>query len=262
MPNITKKDMTDEEFEKHMHDGHRNRLLNTVHHAGLADLSPVQVLEFVLFYIFPRGDVNPLAHRLLNRFDNLSCIMEAPVTDLMKVKGMGETSARKLHALLSVFEAYTIDKVNDRISLERMGEFIDSMETLLRFKNEEVIYIFGVAPSGMICHGRCFARGNAETVGLDVSEINNYIYTFKVTGLIFAHNHPNGSCKPSRHDLQTFERLKNYLAYAGVVLHDSIIIGRDGVYSCARNAIRSVFATEVPYVESDRQKSLKEKPEK
>jgi len=44
-----------------MHDGHRGRLLQTVNKAGLQDLSDIQKLEFILFYIIPRGDVNPLA---------------------------------------------------------------------------------------------------------------------------------------------------------------------------------------------------------
>ena len=54
--------------EAHMHAGHRNRLLNTIYAVGIENVSDVQAMEFILFYIFPRGDVNPLAHRLLYEF--------------------------------------------------------------------------------------------------------------------------------------------------------------------------------------------------
>ena len=61
--------------EKTMHDGHRKRLTATVHKVGLDGLSDVQALEYILFYIFPRGDVNPLAHRLLSRFNNVPTVL-------------------------------------------------------------------------------------------------------------------------------------------------------------------------------------------
>ena len=40
--------------------GHRERLIETVFSGGIENLSNVQALEFILFYVFPRGDVNPL----------------------------------------------------------------------------------------------------------------------------------------------------------------------------------------------------------
>ena len=48
-----------------LHEGHRARLLDLALNAGVDNMSDIQVVEFFLTYIFPRGDVNPLAHRLL-----------------------------------------------------------------------------------------------------------------------------------------------------------------------------------------------------
>ena len=39
-----------------IHEGHRKRLIETVSKVGLDNLSDIQALEFILFYIFPRGD--------------------------------------------------------------------------------------------------------------------------------------------------------------------------------------------------------------
>ena len=68
--------------DKSVHSGHRERLLETVHNVGLYGLSKIQVMEFVLCYIFPRGDVNPLAHRLLDKFKNISTVFDASIDDL------------------------------------------------------------------------------------------------------------------------------------------------------------------------------------
>ena len=89
------KEVTKVNNEKCVHDGHRKRLLDTVNAVGLIGLSDIQALEFILFFIIPRGDVNPLAHRLLDRFKNVPTVLDASVEDLMEVKGVGETAAKR-----------------------------------------------------------------------------------------------------------------------------------------------------------------------
>lgn len=71
--------------EKISHEGHRERLLNLVYNVGLENVSEVQAVEYFLTYVFPRGDVNPLAHTLLNRFGNFANIVDADYNELIKL---------------------------------------------------------------------------------------------------------------------------------------------------------------------------------
>ena len=256
-----KKDTMDEEFEKHMHDGHRARVLKTVNAIGLDHLSDIQVVEYILFFIFPRGDVNPLAHRLLQRFGNIHSILDASIEDLTKVKGMGDSSAKKLSSLIRIFEVYTLDKLNNSLSIVNTGTYYDYAETLLRFEDEEICYIFGVSPDGTICHSRVFNRGSIEQVSIDVRDINTYINTFKVKGLIFAHNHPKGDCSPSRQDRETFKKLNTYLGYSGVMLYDSIVVGKNGIYSCRQDCKIREFNQSITELNIDWQGNPEEMPE-
>ena len=73
-----------------MGEGHRKRLKQKYIDNGIHGLSDVEVLELILFYAVPRKDTNPLAKRLLNRFENLWNIVEAPVSELEKVEGLGD----------------------------------------------------------------------------------------------------------------------------------------------------------------------------
>ena len=96
--------------EKNIHAGHRSRLLQTVVTAGLENISSVQAMEFILTYIFPRGDVNPIAHRLLDKFGSIGGVLDANVTDLMTINGIGERAAQMLSQLTEVFFLYTTCK--------------------------------------------------------------------------------------------------------------------------------------------------------
>ena len=252
---------TNEHFEKHMHDGHRARLLESADDDGIYHFSTVQVLEFILCYIIPRGDVNPIAHRLLEKFRNLSSVMEASIGELVKVKGMGETSAKKLRAFLNVFDIYNVDKINNCASIENFSAFLEGIEMLLRSKNEEHCYIFGVTASGNISHGRLFSRGNASIVNFDLAEITNYVSKYKVKSLIFVHNHPDGSCIPSQIDRDTNNRLNEFLHLCGASLYDSIIVGKDGIYSAMADSVRTTFEKKV-YLAENLAHSHKEKLEK
>ena len=76
-----------------MHAGHRQRLKNRFIEDGLEHFDEHQVLELMLFYCIPRQDTNPIAHALMEHFGSLSQVMTAPIAELQKVSGMGESAA-------------------------------------------------------------------------------------------------------------------------------------------------------------------------
>ena len=76
-----------------LHRGHRARLKEEFLVRDLEGWSDHKVLELLLCYAIPQGDVNPLAHRLVERFGDLAGILDAPMKALQEVPGMGEHSA-------------------------------------------------------------------------------------------------------------------------------------------------------------------------
>ena len=230
--------------KKNIHDGHRVRLINTVNNVGLDGLSDIQALEYILFFIFPRGDVNPLAHRLLDRFGCLPYILEASVEDLMEVKGMGETSAMKLHSLLEIYNYY-LNKKMEKINIpSSIAGFSAYLESLLRWKTQEEVYIFGLNPKGEITQGRKFSKGTGSMVVLDMTKVALYLSSHKVSSAFVVHNHPQGKAAPSHDDLVTYERLKGVFLMAGCRLLDSFIVGDDGVFSMENSKIVRKFSEE------------------
>ena len=64
--------------EGNLHAGHRNRVKEEFRERGLTAFPEHRVLELLLFYAIPQGDVNPLAHALVERFGSLSGVFNAP----------------------------------------------------------------------------------------------------------------------------------------------------------------------------------------
>ena len=89
-----------------IHEGHRQRLKQRFLEEGLDKFTDIQVLELLLFYCIPRKDTNPIAHALLAHFGSLSQVLEAPVEELRKVEGVGESAALFLHLTTEVSRFY------------------------------------------------------------------------------------------------------------------------------------------------------------
>ncbi len=233
----------DKTNEKCIHDGHRKRLINTINKAGLDGLSDIQVVESLLFFVFPRGDVNPLAHRLLDRFGNFHTILDASVEDLMAVKGMGLTSAQKLHSLMGYYDYYLQEKLSTD-GITTIGEFFDFLEVFTRHKNDEGLYIFGVNVMGKIMDSRCLATGSCNWVSIEMGDVALYVSTSKLPAVFLVHNHPQGFCHPSEQDTESFDRLRWLFKFSGCKLIDLIIVGKDGMYSMDKSACLRVFSQE------------------
>lgn len=238
------------ENEKCIHDGHRQRLVDLVWNVGLDNVSLIQAMEFILFYIFPRGDVNPLAHRLLDRFGDIPTVLEASIEDLQEVKGMGETSAKKLRNILDILFFYTEEKLNGKNTLKTIGDFYDYIEQLLRYQDHEELFMFGVTPMGEITKGRRFGKGTNLSVGFNIRDVILYLSTHKVNNVILVHNHPNGSCVASKQDVETYEKLKSVFAFTGGCLVDMTIVGIDGIYSLESKRKLRLFNVGLEYEQS------------
>lgn len=76
-----------------VHKNHRKRLRERYEREGADSFEPHELLELFLFDAIPRVNTNPIAHRLLNRFNSLDGVLRASAKELMEVKGIGERAA-------------------------------------------------------------------------------------------------------------------------------------------------------------------------
>lgn len=213
------------------HDGHRERLTNLVYDAGLDNVSKVQAIEMFLTYIFPRGDVNPLAHKLLEKYDTFGDIIDADINDLMMLKGLNERSSKKIAIFKDLVFYYASSKMNQQVNLKNEGEFIDLCEQLLRFKNTENLYIFAFAHNMKLIQKRCYDLKQIRQVGINPLELYSFISSTHPAYLLIAHNHPNGTAMSSPDDQDAYVFIEELIKNLEVKLLDSLVVGNDGIYS-------------------------------
>ncbi len=71
---------------------HRQRLRERFLKSGFAGFAEHEIVELLLTLCIPRKDIKERAKALLDCFGSVRAILDAPVSDLQQVKGIGEVA--------------------------------------------------------------------------------------------------------------------------------------------------------------------------
>lgn len=218
-----------------IHDGHRERMRQRFiendrnGQNGLKGFADHEALELLLYYVISRGDVNPLAHALMECFGSLSGVFNAPMGLLTQVEGVGERTAMLLRLVSQIAQKARLADLERELALntrEVVGEYL--LELFSRERNEAV-YEICLDGKGKMLACRRLGEGSASAVNLDIRQIVQNAITFCASSVILAHNHPSGVALPSEADHAATLRAKAALESVDVRLEDHIVVA-DGEF--------------------------------
>ena len=207
-----------------IHDGHRGRMRRRFLENGLDSFADHEILELLLFYAIPQGDVNPLAHDLMDRFGSLSAVFSAPVEMLTSVKGVKERTAALLTLVPEAARRARLAEMKGELILntrENVGDYL--LELFSRERNEAV-YELCLDAKGKLLACRRLGEGSVSAVALDIRKVVENAILYSATSVILAHNHPSGIALPSDDDEAATARVGAALAAINVRLEDHIIV--------------------------------------
>ena len=202
-----------------IHDGHREKMRQRFMTGGLDAFADHEILELLLYYAIPRRDTNPIAHALMERYGSLPAVLSAPMEDLKRTEGIGESAAVLLHLVPQVCRRARLAQVGeDQVlnSSERAGAYL-----LECFDGEsrEVIYQLCLDRKGKLLACKRLLVENAILTG--------------ASAVILAHNHPSGVALPSDGDYTATMRVRAALNAIGIELADHIIVADGDFVSMA-----------------------------
>lgn len=207
-----------------VHDGHRDRMRRRFLANDLSSFAEHEALELLLYYAIPRGDVNPLAHTLMDRFGSLSGVLSAPAELLTQVEGVGERTAMLLRLVPQIAQKARLADLEREMVLntrEKVGAYL--LELFSQERNEAV-YQVCLDGKGKLLACRRLGEGSASAVNLDIRKIVQNAITFCASSVILAHNHPSGVALPSEADQAATLRVKAALESVDVRLEDHIVV--------------------------------------
>ena len=180
-----------------MHDGHRARMRERFRKEGLDGFAPHEVLELLLFYGRARGDVNPLAHTLIDAFGSLRGVLEARPEQLMRVDGVGEETATLLSLMLPVFRRYSASLCAERRRIVNRSDAQAYCGALLAGWRTEHFYVICLNADMQLLGQRRISEGSLTEVNAYPRLVAEAVLNYNAHSVIFCHNHPGGTPLPS-----------------------------------------------------------------
>ncbi len=221
----------------HDHGGHRQRMKERFIEQGLEGFAPHEALELLLFYAIPQKDVNPLAHTLIDRFGSFSNVLEAPVSELSTIPGIGPSTAAFITLIPHLARYYARSKAKPKqvlTNVQAAGEFCVS---LFHGRANETFILIGLDIGARVIAEIVIASGTIDESTVYPRRVAQAVLNAHAHSVILTHNHPGGTLAPSPDDIETTRQIAVLLSSFDVNVLDHIIVADDHYYSFNQNGL-------------------------
>lgn len=220
---------------KHPHEGHRERMYQRFLREGLDSFEEHQALELLLFFAKPRCDTNELAHALIQRFGSLHQVLDAPLEDLMQVKGVGRSCAVLCKLIPQMGRYYYTSRNRDFVQINSGADAVTYFLPRFYGMTAECFMVAFLDDKHKVLRCTTMAEGVINAVAVSSSKIAAEAISAGATNVILAHNHPGGIALPSAKDRWMTNQIAQALAVLNITVSDHVIICEDDGISFAES---------------------------
>lgn len=218
-----------------MHEGHRERMRERFRAEGLDGFAEHEALEMLLFYGHARGNVNPLAHELIDAFGSLKGVLEARPEQLTQVKGVGETTATLISMIVPLFRQYQACVRKEQPCILSKNDAKNYCVSLLAGWRTERFYVICLNAGRRVLGHRLISVGNLTEVSAYPRQVVETALNYNARFVIICHNHPGGTLQPSPDDVEATLQIQRLLKELEIEVIDHIIVSGDAAYSMVQH---------------------------
>ncbi len=223
---------TDQHYKEH-----RRRLKDRFLEQGLDNFSDYEALELMLTYAISQKDVKPLAKDLLKRFGSFQRVLEAPVSELTHVHGIGRHAAILINFSRECSAYYLRHAVEKRDLISSPRDLVSYCRSAMAHLSDEQFRVVYLNAKNQIIKDEVLQEGTVDQTAVYPRKIIEKALQHKAVALILVHNHPSGNPEPSAQDRQLTGSIISAAATMDIRVHDHIIIGRSGYRSFREEGI-------------------------
>ncbi|MGG7467628.1 RadC family protein [Chryseobacterium arthrosphaerae] len=199
---------------------------------GKGSLSDSELLAIIMGSGNRGESAVELARKILISVDNswhqLSLLS---VKDLMKFKGIGEAKAISITSALEIGRRKSGQEIPEKPIIGNSNDAYLLLKNQLSDLRTEEFWAIFLNNSNKVIHLSQLTQGGISQSVVDVRVLFKTALDHFSTGVIIAHNHPSGSLKPSREDLNITQKIKEAGNTLSIQLLDHLIITQDSYFS-------------------------------
>lgn len=172
-----------------------------------------------------------LAKRLLNKYKSLREIDMAPISELIKIKGIGLAKATQIKASLEIGKRLMKENSFEKKKFKKPEDIVDFVSEYfgpyLRDAKKEFFNVIFLDIKNKVIDTIELSKGSINASVVDTKEIVKEATLRSASSIVLVHNHPSGETEPSSDDINITKKIKEACNFLGIKVLDHIIIGKN-----------------------------------
>jgi DNA repair protein RadC len=165
--------------------------------------------------------------------NNLNELGKLPVKKIMKIRGVGMAKAITIAAALELGRRRQAIMALHKPVVKSSRDIATYLQTMLRDYPYEVFAVVFLNRANGIIHFEIISEGGITGTVADPRVILKKALQEDAISIILCHNHPSGSLRPSRNDIDLTIKIREAARYLDISVVDHIIVSQDGYVSFA-----------------------------
>ncbi len=190
-----------------------------------------ELLERLLIGTVPGSSERLLARRMLREFGDLGAVVAASESRIQRFPGANKLVATRLKVVEDLVRHLARARIRNRSILSSWDALIEYCRVSMAHRGIEQLRVFFLDKKNVLIADEVQWEGTVDQVPVYPREIVRRALELNASALIIVHNHPSGDTTPSEPDYKMTSMVESATSSMGIVLHDHVIVGKEGVFS-------------------------------
>ena len=201
---------------------------------GNGSLSDAELLSIIIGTGVSGENSLDIAMKTLSICGNNLCeFWKFSVSDLQKIKGIGEKRAVKIAAMFALARRRNESEVIFKNKISKSQDAFEIFHSLMGDLPYEEFWLLLLNRANRVIRKVKISEGGVSGTVVDPKKIFQICLEQHATSIILGHNHPSGAVTPSEADNKITKKIKDCGLLLDVAVLDHIIVGDDRYYSFA-----------------------------
>jgi len=199
---------------------------------GNGSLSDAELLSIIIGSGVSGENSLEIAMKVLSICQNNLCeFWKFSISDLQKIKGIGQKRAVKIAAMFALARRRNESEVIFKNKVTKSQDAFEIFHSLIGDLPYEEFWILLLNRANKIVKKVKISEGGISGTVVDPKKIFQVCLEQHATSIILGHNHPSGNAIPSDSDTKITRKIKECGVLLDVAVLDHIIVGDDRFYS-------------------------------
>jgi DNA repair protein RadC len=213
------------------HIGHRARLRERILNSKMGTTADYELLEMLLCLALPRKDTKSLAKHLIEKYGSFAKVISAERESLLSINGVGNSVISCFQLIMEGSARLIKDDLLNKPVISSWQSLLNYCRSIMGHLEKEVFLVLYLNSQNELIEEDLNDYGTVNQVSVYPREIAKRALFLNASAVILAHNHPGGSTKASKADIEVTKQIHAALLPFEIRIHDHVIISNKSFFS-------------------------------